>query len=189
MTGKPKSAGHSGVHPEVLRRKSYPAMSWVCTLFFGILGCAVAGLTTRTSGGPLAGSATAFIAVTVARRILGSRIILGDRVTVVNPLITYRMPYRAIREVSTNRSGTLTLMGADGEPVYASAFGGSLLDSFVGSTDRAVERINAARRAGTSRRTEPGATVKNHGMTHAWTADVFLALAIACAVAAVVIGV
>ncbi|MBC9719722.1 hypothetical protein H9Y04_45440 [Streptomyces sp. TRM66268-LWL] len=171
---------------EVLRRKSFRALSWGFTLLFAAGGFAAMAFVPRDGGGPLIGSAACFGMVALARRIFGSSIVLGEQLKVVNPLVTHHVPYRDIREVASNSRGTLTVVTSSGRFIYSTGFGGSLIDHYVGTADRAAERINARRRRGGGSK---AGVHERRALTRAWVADTCSVLAVLCAISAAVVGV
>ncbi|MFD0421507.1 hypothetical protein [Streptomyces parvus] len=110
------------------------------------------------------------------------RIVLGEsELKVVNPLFTYRIPYHLVMEVDTSKGGTLTVHTFEGGEIYATAFGGSLLDHFIGSLDRAAARVKEIFRQRRSPRTEAQA---RRTLTVSRIADFCLLATIGVAVAA-----
>ncbi|MFI6055602.1 hypothetical protein ACIBCO_36655 [Streptomyces violascens] len=163
-------------------------LSWGFTFsfgFMGLLGFLGAGADSRPASGPVSGAAACFFTVAVGRRFWGSRIVLGEQIAVINPVFTYRIPCGAVVEARADASGSLVILCGDGATMHASAFGGALMDHWVGSTARAVEAINDHRQSA-GKRSSSAPVVRS--VTRAWTADVFLAAGIASAVAAVYLG-
>ncbi|MER6442256.1 hypothetical protein ABT275_38880 [Streptomyces sp. NPDC001185] len=128
---------------EFLRRTSFKILSWVFTAGFGVVAVGLLiSLFHHPEGGPVIGLAACLFTIALTRRIMGSRIVLSaSAVTVVNPLITYTVPYATVAEVRGGGGGTLNLVTRTGDEIYCTGFGGSVIDSFIGSADRAVERI------------------------------------------------
>ncbi|WP_410537920.1 hypothetical protein [Streptomyces sp. KL2] len=128
--------------------------------------------------------------VVFIRRIAESRIVLGrETLTVVNPLRTYEVSYTAVSRVGSDGGGTLTVETVDGEVVQSTGFGGSLVDHFVGTTGRAVERIRLRlpeRPRGYRKKLPPAPPVRRR-MTRSWPTDIFLAATVVCAVCAGVV--
>ncbi|MEU9858921.1 PH domain-containing protein [Streptomyces sp. NPDC047974] len=80
----------------------------------------------------------------IAGRIASCKVILSDdTLTVVNPLRTHHVPKAAIREVSVGDEGTLEIHINTDRPIASFAFGGSLVDRFKGSSDKAQRNIHA----------------------------------------------
>ncbi|MFE3389655.1 hypothetical protein [Streptomyces anulatus] len=167
----------------VLRRISFVALSWtIMTVMAFIAAAAASSAFPDLSPGPLAGVAAALGTIVLTRRIGASRIMLGkSELIVVNPVFTYRIPYRLITEVDTSQDGTLTIHTAEGGEIYSIAFGGSLLDHFIGSSDRAAARIKDIVRQRRSPRTEAQA---RRTLTVSWIADFCLLATIGVAVTA-----
>ncbi|MFB8140518.1 hypothetical protein [Streptomyces parvus] len=167
----------------VLRRKSFSVLSWailVAMVFFAIL--AAEEIPSGAAHGPLTGIAACLGTIVLVRRIMGSRIVLGkSELEIVNPVFTYRIPYRLVAEVDTSQDGTLTIHTSEGGEISSVAFGGSLLDHFVGSSDRAAARIKEIVRQRRSPRTEAQA---RRTLTVSWIADFCLLATIGVAVAA-----
>ncbi|MFE9559348.1 hypothetical protein ACFYOD_38725 [Streptomyces sp. NPDC006703] len=170
---------------KALRRKSTLILSWVFTLCFGFAGLLIAEVNSWEHSGPMSGTAACFGTVALARRVWGSRIVMAGQLVIVNPVFTYRIPYRSIRNVSANDRGSLIVQETNENFLYASAFSGSLIDMLTGSTDRAVKSINEYRHA-TSLPESSTSSVRT--VTRAWSADAFLVAAIACAVYAGTLG-
>ncbi|MFD7164820.1 hypothetical protein [Streptomyces violascens] len=172
----------------VLRRKSTVVLSWVFTLFFGLFGLVCfldAEVHSRSASGPLSGASACFFTVALARRIWGARIVLGEQIAVINPLLTYRIPCRAVVEAAADARGSLVIRCGDGAAVYPAAFGGALMDRWAGSTTRAARTVNDYRRAAGKR---PVPALAERSVTRAWIADTFLMTAAASAVLAAYLG-
>ncbi|MFE6699883.1 hypothetical protein [Streptomyces sp. NPDC057718] len=167
----------------VLRRTSFVVLSWSAMALMSFIAAAAASMVSADDArGPLSGVAACLGTMVLVRRILASRIVLGDsELKVVNPVFTYQIPYRLVVEVDTSKDGTLTVHTSEGEEIYSTAFGGSLLDHFVGSSDRAVARIKETVRQRRSPRTEAQA---RRTLTVSWVADFCLLGTIGVAVAA-----
>ncbi|MFF0965509.1 hypothetical protein ACWDQO_06870 [Streptomyces sp. NPDC003703] len=147
----------------------------------------IISLTYSFKGGPISGVAACFFTIALTRRIMGSRIVLGSSaLTVVNPLITYTVPYRAVAEVRGGGGETLNLVTQQGDEIYCTGFGGSLIDSFVKSADRAAECIEQQVRR-RRRATEKAQVTKK--LTVSWIADVCTVGAVVCLITAAFVGV
>jgi hypothetical protein len=155
---------------EVLRRTSSRVLSWVTTVGFGLVAVGlIISLTYIPDGGPASGVAACFFTIAFCRRLFGSRIVLGSSgVTVVNPLITYQVPYTAIGEIRGGNGGTLNLVTWTGDEIYSTAFGGSITDYVVGSTERAADRIEKRVK---TRRTSTQQGLVEKKFTTSWIAD------------------
>ncbi|MEU6243062.1 hypothetical protein [Streptomyces sp. NPDC047024] len=181
--------GLSRREDEVLRRVSFVVFSWVVTVGFGTVGAGVlASLMYSVDGDRIAAAGSCLFTVAVGRRIMGSRVVLGpSALTVVNPLVTYTVPYGSVAEIRGGGGATLNLVTGTGEEIYCTGFGGSVIDAFVRSADRAAERIE--QRLGRRRRNAksgPGVTKR---LTVEWVADVCGIGAVVCAITAGVMGV
>ncbi|MEU9197422.1 hypothetical protein [Streptomyces hundungensis] len=161
------------------------ALSWVWTAGFGFFGLLIAEVTDWKQSGPVSGAAACFGTVALTRRICGARVILGPELVVVNPLFTYRLSYRSIREVGLDGGGGLTIRAVEDVEIQALAFGGSLIDMFVGTSRRAAESIDNRRRLTSS--SDPRHPMRRT-LTRAWVADAFLVAAVGCAVLAGILG-
>ncbi|MEV7087926.1 hypothetical protein AB0O07_18890 [Streptomyces sp. NPDC093085] len=105
--------------------------------------------------------------------------------TVVNPLVTYTVPYGAVTEVRGGGGETLNLVTRTGDEIHCTAFGGSVIDSFVGSAARSAERIE--QRVKRRRKTAPQAQMTKK-LTVSWIADVCTVGATACVITAAALG-
>ncbi|WP_327384818.1 hypothetical protein [Streptomyces sp. NBC_01207] len=120
------------------------------------------------------------------RRIAGSRIVLDEKgVSVVNPVFTHDVPYRYVAKVESADGGTLTVTTTQAVEIGALGFAGSLIDHFVGSTDRAVAQINARR---AERRDLRGKSPVVRRYTRAWVADICSVAMLVCVVLTVTMG-
>ncbi|WP_156722276.1 hypothetical protein [Streptomyces apocyni] len=172
---------------KVIRRRSFPILSWIIVIILGILAVAAAGkISPHASRGPLIGVAACLATIALVRRILCSRIVLEThKVKVVNPVFTYSLPCSHIARVGTAASGTLTLRTKDGDEVHATAFGGSLLDHFVGTSDRAAGHLKDALQ---ERRSLGGDDITpRRAITVSWIADGCLVGAIIALIVATVV--
>ncbi|MCX4547304.1 hypothetical protein OG204_30505 [Streptomyces sp. NBC_01387] len=128
---------------EILWRLSFKIISWVSTTGFGLVSVGLLiGFASHPEGGMAIGVAVSLFVIALIRRIMRSRIALSSvTVTVINPLMTHTVPYNSIIEVRGGNGGTLNLVTREGKEIYSTAFGGSVIDTFVGSANRAAERI------------------------------------------------
>ncbi|MEU9401502.1 hypothetical protein [Streptomyces sp. NPDC048242] len=183
--------GLSRREDEVLRRVSFVVFSWVVTVGFGAVGVGVlASLMYSVDGDRIAVAGSCLLTVAVGRRIMGSRVVLGpSALTVVNPLVTYTVPYGSIAEIRGGGGATLNLVTGTGEEIYCTGFGGSVIDAFVRSADRAAERIERRLGRGRRRGNVKSSAAVTKRLTMAWIADVCGIGAVACAITAGVVGV
>ncbi|MFF4012734.1 hypothetical protein [Streptomyces sp. NPDC001717] len=156
---------------KVLRRKSFRAMSAICTTGFGVFaaGIAVSIVVRGPDSDALGVVAVCLGGIAFIRRITGSRIVLGEKVlTVVNPVFTHDIPYRYVARVAADSGGNLIITTSQAVEIGAFGFGGSLVDHFVGSTDRTVSQIKAGI---SERRDLRGDSRTVRRFTRAWVAD------------------
>ncbi|MFF9347722.1 PH domain-containing protein [Streptomyces sp. NPDC014734] len=113
-------------------------------------------------------------------RVASCKVILDDdALQVINPFRTHTMARNAIRSVSVTDDGTLELELDGHRTIPVFAFGGSLVDRFRGTSDRAGRSIDAWLRSGSEANgTEPAPEVR---WTRCRIADLSLVL---CAVTA-----
>ncbi|MER8073795.1 hypothetical protein ABTZ59_36865 [Streptomyces sp. NPDC094034] len=162
-------------------------MSWTFTLAFGMaaIGLTVS-LTYGLRGGPLAGVAVSLGMITIAHRIWGSRILLEESsLTIVNPLVTYTIPYKMITNVTSSGNGTLTIATRQGIEIRSTGFGGSIIDHFVGSTERAAKRVTTRLKR---QHRESEQVMMTTRFTVVWIADLCAVGALTCATVAGLIG-
>ncbi|MCZ4604353.1 hypothetical protein O3S80_11425 [Streptomyces sp. Lzd4kr] len=173
---------------ETLRRTSFKILSWLFTFGFGGVATGlVISLWNGLERGPLIGVAACLGVISLTRRIMGSRIILGkSSVIIVNPLAAYIVPYVEVAQVGGGDSGTLTIITRQGNEIYSTGFGGSFIDHFVGSTGRAAERIEA--RIKRPRRGVGHSEMKKQ-FTVSWIADFCTVGVVVCGLMAAVVGV
>ncbi len=171
----------------VLRRKSMSVVTWffLCLLsFFGFT--ALASLSQGVDVDALGVAGVCLVVVALILRVGRSRIILTDlNIVVVNPIFTYVVPYAVVRRVEEEHA--LTLVTATNEKIHSSAFGSSLIDYFVRSTERAADEIEA--RVRLSGRKGAGNAVVVRRLTRAWLSDLYGVGALICAVVAVSSGI
>ncbi|MFE7480569.1 PH domain-containing protein [Streptomyces sp. NPDC057552] len=127
----------------VLRRVSWMVFCWVAIVGMGIGGI-IAVFAVSSANGFREGwqGIPAFLAIMgFIGRIGNCKVILrDDELAVVNPLRTYILPKSAVRGVSVNDGGTLRFHLDDDRKIYSFAFGGSLIDRFVGSSGKAERK-------------------------------------------------
>ncbi|WP_162602630.1 hypothetical protein [Streptomyces spongiicola] len=172
---------------KTLRRRSFVALSWIMTIPFGMVsfGAAVS-MSDGVDVDAFAVMAACLGVIAVARRILGSRITLGEsELAIVNPVVTYTVPYGMIAAVSGGTGGTLTILTRQADEIHSTGFGGSLIDHFVGSTDRAVEQIKCRLK---HRPKHSGKDDMQRRFTVAWFADTCGVGALFCAASDVIVG-
>ncbi|MFB7917371.1 PH domain-containing protein [Streptomyces sp. NPDC056061] len=135
----------------MLRRRSWPVLSGIFVLGLGIVTIAavykvssVNGFRTGWQGIPV------YLALAgIIGRVVSCKVIVRDEVLlVVNPLRTHIVPRTAIRAVSVTDDGTLEVALDEDRTIPVFAFGGSLVDRFRGTSDRAGRSIDQWLRSG-----------------------------------------
>lgn len=174
------------VDGRVLRRRSYPVLMGLVIAIMAILAIpATLSLRDEVSGGALIGFAGIFGTTALSRRIFRTRVILGqDALRIVNPVLTYEVPYRSIVSVESDLHGNLRVVTGDGD-LLATAFGGSLIDHLVGSTDRAAMEIEPF--IGGRRARPPQHSVRR-SYSVSWFADACALASLSCVVAGGILG-
>ncbi|MDX2407371.1 hypothetical protein NJO91_30130 [Streptomyces microflavus] len=168
----------------VLRRKSMSVVTW---FFFCLLSffsfTALASLSRGVDVDALGVASVCLAVVALILRVGRSRVILADlTITVINPIFTYVIPYSGVKRVDEERA--LTLVTVANEEIHSSAFGSSLIDYFVRSTEHAASEIEARVRL-SSRRKGAGSISVVRTLTRAWLANIYGIGALICAVVAV----
>ncbi|MDT0489931.1 PH domain-containing protein [Streptomyces griseus] len=134
----------------VLRRVSWMVFFGVALVGLGI-GAVVAVLAVSAANGFREGwqAIPVFLAIAgFIGRIGNCKVIIRDEVlTVVNPLRTHILPKSAIRGVSVDGGGTLRFHLDQDREISSFAFGGSLIDHFVGSSGKAERKVEMWLRA------------------------------------------
>lgn len=168
-------------HRVVLRRKSLTFVAWSFALLLMLIGSiALASLADGVDADALGVAAVCLVSASFILRVGRARIVLADvNVLVVNPVFTYAIPCRAVREVREEH--TLIIVTNGEGDISSAAFGSSLIDHFVRSTERASDEV--ARHVRAFRGRAAGGVVRR--MTRAWVADACGLAALVCAVAAV----
>ncbi|MFG2485866.1 hypothetical protein ACGFSI_24305 [Streptomyces virginiae] len=175
--------------PTVLRRRSSVVLSLGFTTLLGAFF--LVAWVSMAGSGPDKDALTVMAAmlggIAFIRRITGSRIVLDEKgVSVVNPVFTHDVPYRYVAKVESDDGGTLTVTTTQAVEIGAFGFAGSLIDHFVGSTDRAVAQINARR---SERRDLRGKSPVVRRYTRAWVADICGVGMLVCVVLTATIGI
>lgn len=120
------------------------------------------------------------------RRIGSCRLVLHTGFLLVeNAISTHRVPYKDIRDVELTSSGGIRIATFQGDEVRPFAFGGSLVDAFFGTSERAVaeirKRVPGRAQAPRGEQAESGRRLR-----HCRSADLFLILAAVTAAAGLV---
>ncbi|MFF0425914.1 PH domain-containing protein [Streptomyces sp. NPDC004520] len=121
-------------------------ISWIVVLGLGIGMLAAVYKVTSVNGFRMGWQGMpVFLALAgIIGKVANCKVILGeDALTVVNPLRTHHLPKAAIRDVSVGDDGTLEVHLGGDRTVSAFAFGGSIVDRFKGSSEKARRRIDA----------------------------------------------
>ncbi|MFE6100439.1 PH domain-containing protein [Streptomyces laurentii] len=131
----------------VLRRVSWRVISWVGVIGLGIGTIAAVAKVTSVNGFRMGwqGIPVFFVLAGILGRIANCKVVLDeDALTVVGPLRTHRIPKATIRDVVVDENGTLDVhvLGRE-KGVAVFAFGGSLVDHYIGSSGKAQYRIKA----------------------------------------------
>ncbi|MEX2974259.1 hypothetical protein [Streptomyces sp. C184] len=164
-----------------LRRKSPRVLQW----FFSALLLFLAALVVEKMGfhGPNkaeVGLTASFATIFLMQRIFRTRVLIfRDEVCVVNAVFKYSVACNAVAQVLVDIRGNLKLKTVNGEEIYVAAYSGSLIDHFVGSSDRAAETIrqHMNKKAATARD-----FAVRRGLEISWLSDIWLIAAVICAV-------
>ncbi|MEU7022940.1 hypothetical protein ABZ990_20095 [Streptomyces sp. NPDC046203] len=164
----------------VLRRVSWMVISWVTVVGLGIGMIAavynvtsVHGFRTGWQGIPVF-----FLLAGITGRVANCKVILEEDVlTVVGPLRTHRIPATAIRDVVHETGGSLEIDLGQEETLPVFAFGGSLVDYYVGSSRDAHYTVKAWWRSARAKSESPAEGVRA-GWTWCRPADLSLAVAV-----------
>lgn len=163
-----------------LRRSSYRVSQWFFTVFLlAMAALMVAKMGTDGPNGAPLGLTAIFGAIFVEQRILRSRVILSPgHVQVVNAIFEYHVEPGAIKEAFVDIGGTMKIETRDGGEIFVGAYSGSLIDSFVGSADKAakVVRNHIAGKSTSSN----FAIRKKYAIS--WLSEIWLVAAVACAI-------
>ncbi|RSR97560.1 hypothetical protein [Streptomyces sp. WAC00469] len=153
-------------------------LSWISTVGFGLLAAGLLiSLTWGYDSDRMTGVIVILCVIAFCRRITCARVVLRESVvTIVNPLMTYTVPYAAIAQVRGG-GGTLSLLTYAGEEVLGMGYAGSVIDGFVRSADRAAQRIEE--RVKPKRRKPQEAPVVKK-ITVSWIADFCTVCAAVC---------
>ncbi|MER7515952.1 hypothetical protein [Streptomyces sp. NPDC126499] len=174
--------------PVTLQRKSFRILSLVIpsVILLFILWVAL-GSKREIDGDALAVMAAGFALISLVRRIWCSRVVMtSNGIQVVNPLITHSIPVGVAARAERTQGGTLVIVTTSGEEVRSVGFGGSLIDSFVGSAERGAQRVEAHIRSG---RRSSKIDVLSKRITTDVVSDVCLLASFVCAVTAAAVGV
>ncbi|MET9767254.1 hypothetical protein [Streptomyces sp. NPDC006415] len=114
---------------------------------------------------------------------------MGTSLLVVNPVMTYELPYGAVKKAEVNPGGSLVIVPreprprSDEEGYLVVGFAGSLLDRAFGTSPKAAAEINKVRRTRRKTTTPGGETTRS--LTADPGAELLFVAAAVCAVVAV----
>lgn len=163
-----------------LRRKSPRILQW---LFSGLL-LFLAALVVERMGfhGPNkaeVGLTASFATIFLIQRIFRTRVLIfQDEVCVVNAVFKYSVARSAVAQVLVDIRGNLKLKTTSGEEIYVAAYSGSLIDHFVGSSERAAEAIRQHVKMKTA---APRDSAVRRKIAFSWLSEVWLVAAVICA--------
>ncbi|MFJ6935481.1 hypothetical protein [Streptomyces sp. NPDC101132] len=154
-----------------MRRKVFVTLSSLFTVLLG--GFVLVAWVSMPGGGGDVDALTVMAAclggIAFIRRITGARVVLREAlVSVVNPVLTYDVPFRCVAKVEVDSGGTLLITTTQGTEIAAFGFAGSITDHFVGSSSRAVDQIKSW---AVERRHQSGGARTGRRYTRAWLAD------------------
>ncbi|MFE4593514.1 hypothetical protein [Streptomyces laurentii] len=163
----------------VLRRVSWLVIAWVAILGLGVLGVAAVLNVTSVHGFRRGwqGIPVFLLIAGIIGRVANCKVILDEGLlTVVGPLRTHHIPKAAIRDVPVNSQGHLDIDFGEEPTVRVFAFGGSLVDHFVGSTRKAQWKIKAWLRSSPAEGASQATAEPQVQWTRCRSADASLAL-------------
>ncbi|WP_164492898.1 hypothetical protein [Streptomyces lydicus] len=165
----------------MLRRKSQRILQW----FFSMLLLALAALVVKKMGfgGPnkaQVGLTASFATIFLVQRISRARVLISyGEVCVINAIFKYNVALGVVAQVVIDNRGNLKLKVAGGEEIYAAAYSGSLIDHYVGSSDRAAQAI---RQHAKKQTTAPHDSVVRRRLAVSWLSEIWLVAAAICAI-------
>ncbi|MER7969129.1 hypothetical protein ABTX35_09050 [Streptomyces sp. NPDC096080] len=131
---------------KVLRRRSWPFIFWVGIVFMWLI-YSLTLLTALVNGDrrePFLLAAITLAITSLFHRIGTCKIVLRESsLQVDNFFLRSLVTYRSISRVDGSSSGGLNIRTRDGSGVSSFAFGGSLLDGFFKTSERAAEEISS----------------------------------------------
>ncbi|WP_139134534.1 hypothetical protein [Streptomyces sp. TP-A0874] len=169
----------------VLRRRSWPIMSWSAITFLWILYflTLLAALAHENHRDALLIGATIAALTTLVRRIGSCRmVLLPDSILVENPICSYQLPHESIHDVRMTSGGGLAIETRQGTSVQAFGFGGSVVDAYFKTTERAVAEAQQMLSVAHEDRGKAEQQL-NNTFRRCWSADIPLLLAATLAVA------
>ncbi|MEV8346461.1 hypothetical protein [Streptomyces niveus] len=105
-------------------------------------------------------------------------ILRGDILVVVNPLRTYSVPALAIQDVMVGDDGTLKVRLHAGRTISVFAFGGSLIDHFSKTSDRAEREVSSWLNLHSNESVSGADSILRINWTRSMGADLSLALCV-----------
>ncbi|WP_367435388.1 hypothetical protein [Streptomyces celluloflavus] len=164
-----------------LRRMGHRVLQWFITVFFlALAALAVEKMGIHGPNGAPVGLTAIFATIFVVQRILRSRVILRQHdMRVINAIFEYRVMCGAVEKVFVDNRGNLKIETKGGAEIFVAAYSGSLVDSFVGSAEKAAGEI---RRYVASRSTTSQDPEIRRRYKLSWVSDIWLAAAVACGV-------
>lgn len=120
----------------------------------------------------------AFLVVTAVLRRIGScRVrMLADKFAVENLFFTYQVPYALLSNVDGGAASGIEMVTHDGSKISPFGFGGSLVDSFFKTSERAAGIMRGRMEVGTPLSSETSELRRT--FRWCWTSDVPFALAL-----------
>ncbi|WP_124280084.1 PH domain-containing protein [Streptomyces sp. ADI93-02] len=165
----------------VLRRNSWMVICWSIILGLGVGMVAAVFKVTSVNGFRVGwqGIPVYLAFVGIIGRVVSCKVILHrDTLIVVNPLRTHIIPAAVIHDVAVGDDGTLEVRLDNDRVVSVFAFGGSLIDRFINSSEETARKIS-----GWLSSTEEGRGLQKIAPEVRWTlcpsADASLVLCIA----------
>ncbi|MBQ0983535.1 hypothetical protein KBZ10_03110 [Streptomyces sp. F63] len=133
------------VVPRILRRRSWPIIFGILVVGLGV-GMSFAVLKVSSMSGFRTGwqGVPIYLALAgVSGRIANCKVVLREAdLLVINPLRTHTIPLGLIGGASVSDDGTLEVRIDEYRKIPAFAFGGSLIDHYVGSSEGAKRKID-----------------------------------------------
>lgn len=170
----------------VLRRKSWLIVSWAVIVGLGFMALFAVRAVSAEQGFRVGwqGVPVYLLIASAVGRVSSARVMLGHDMRIINPFRTYYIPAPMIQDVLLADDGTLQVaIKGEERKVSVSAFGGSLIDHAIGTSDMARKRIKEWLESN-EREASVGSYVKR--WTRCLIPDVLLALCVASVIFGVV---
>ncbi|MGW1564829.1 hypothetical protein ACWCQ1_51840 [Streptomyces sp. NPDC002144] len=132
------------IRRRVLRRRSWPVLTWGgIALLWSLYLLVLLAFLAHENYPDISFVAAAMLAATALLRRIGSCgvVLLPDSMRVENLIRFYRIPYACVRDVHVAPTGGLEIETLQGEVVRGFAFGGSFVDAFFKTSERAAVEI------------------------------------------------